>query len=158
VLTGEAVPGSLAALDLDAFTPRQWKQLRAELMTSLQSGRDGIWEEAAQQAIFLSFYYRDKVNLDRAARPLLDTYILDRDEQHRILALAALHALGHHDAMAHLAQRVRLEGSPRVRRLTVAALADHYGIRDYYGRSQPRVLIGPYERVAEQQPDTLKGQ
>ena len=156
VLTAGAVPVGLANLDLNALTPREWKQLRAELITTLRSGRDAAWEDAAQQVIYLAFYYRDKIKLAHTSAPLLDSYILDRSEQHRIMALAALHAIGDHDAMAHLAQRVRLEGSPRVRRLTVAALADHYGVRSYYDRAT--VTVGKPSVVTEGQPQKREGQ
>ena len=140
--TGEARPSTLSEYDLSGLTKQQWKQLKKEQLTALRSEQEHVWQQALQNVIFLSTFYREKVNFGRAASPLLEFYLFDRNEQHRIMALAGLHAIGKTDGMAHLAQRVQLERSPRVRRLTLAALADHYGIRDDYGRRAGVVRVG----------------
>lgn len=44
----------------------------------------------------------------------------------RVMALAALHAIGDFNTMANLSQRIRLERSPRVQRLAAAAVADYF--------------------------------
>lgn len=131
-ITGDALPGSLSGIDLPTMTKRQWKSLRREQLAAIRSQDEHTWQTALRNIIYLSTFYGDKIDLSRASLPMLEIYILDRDEQYRIMALAGLHAVGSRNAMAHLAQRVKLERSPRVRRLTLAALADHYGLQDYH--------------------------
>ena len=145
----KAAPSSMA--NHEARTPQQWKALRSELLNTLRSDRGERWEEAAQQVIFLSTFFSDQINLERAAGPLLESYILERNEGRRILALAALHAIGHRDAMAHLSQRVSLERSPRVRRLTVAALGAHYGITEDRQNAGSVIIEEPVPVMAAEQ-------
>jgi Na+-transporting methylmalonyl-CoA/oxaloacetate decarboxylase gamma subunit len=66
------------------------------------------------------------VNLNDAAPKLLEVYLKHERVAFRMMALAALHAIGDEDAMQTLNQVVRQEASERVRRVTVAALHDHY--------------------------------
>lgn len=136
VITGVSVPEGLVDIDFLALTRDERKQFRANILKTLRSERGAEWEEAARQVIYLSFFYRDWINFDRATVPLLEGYMFDRNEDRRIMALAALHAIGHGDTMGYLGQHVKLERSPRVRRLAIAALADHYGIRDFYMRDR----------------------
>lgn len=142
-LTREAPPTALANIDFDALTYGQWKELGDRLTAALRWPRGDAWEEAAVQVIYLARYYGDRIDLDRASSRLLDVYLLGRHEPERILALAALHAIGNRFAMEHLLQRMwlRQEHSPRVRRLTLAALADHYGVRDDRGRAEAPVKV-----------------
>jgi len=120
------VSDDLAGLDLENMSKRDWKRLRSERLESIRSQDDAAWCAAAMDIIYLNLHYGDKINFQRASLPLMDRYIFESDENRRILALAAMHAIGHRDTMARLSQRVRLEGSDRVRRLTVAAVRDYF--------------------------------
>ena len=55
----------------------------------------------------------------------LDIYETDDNEGLRILALTSLNAIGHRSIMMYLSDTVQRESSPRVRALTLAALADY---------------------------------
>lgn len=127
---GDALSGTLsddlAGLDLENMSKRDWKRLRSDRLEGIRSKDDASWQAAAVDIIYLNLYHGDKIDLQRASLPLLYRYTFDSDENNRILALAAMHAIGHRDTMARLSQRVRLEGSDRVRRLTVAAVRDYF--------------------------------
>lgn len=139
VLTGTA-PADLAEKALEDFSVTDWKKLRSQLLKTIHTAKGAEWEHAVQQTIFLALFFNDKINLNRASLDLLESYILDRNEAHRIMALTAIHAIGNSDILGRLAQRVNTEESNKVRRLTIAALADHYGMKDFYGR---RLVMTP---------------
>lgn len=129
VLAGKAVPNSLAGMKLENLTKRDWKQLKREQLEAVRSSDADVWQAAAVNIMYLVTFYGEKVDFDRASNPLMQKYVFDRNEKHRILALAGMHAIGHRDTIARLSQRVRLEASPRVRRLTVAAVQDYFDDR-----------------------------
>lgn len=131
---------NLAEVDLDQLSKKEWRQLRREHIQALRTGTDDTWEQAAMNIIYLSVHYRDRVNFERASTSLLETYIHDRDTQHRMMALAAMHAIGDYDTMAHLSQRVRLEASPRVRHVTLAAVADYFNVDATVKSAQARQI------------------
>ena len=126
VLSGKTVPNGLIGIEFENLTKAEWKQMRNEQIAAVRSNDDAVWQDAAVKIIFLSIYQSDKVDFDAASNPLMERYVFDRDENDRVLALAAMHAIGHRDTMARLSQRVRTEGSLRVRRLTVAAVQDYF--------------------------------
>lgn len=130
VITGEIVPADFADLRFDELTKSEWKRLRADLIEGLRSEDSRAWEETAQKVIYLAVFQSEKVDLNRANVPLYDVYNLGRNETHRIMALAAIHAIGHHDTLAHVAQDVRLEASPRVKRLSAAAVVDYFDLKE----------------------------
>lgn len=134
VLSG-TISDKLAGMDLENMSKREWKRLRNEELEGIRSQDKVAWRTAAVDIIYLTLYHGDKINLQRASLPLMYRYIFDSDENDRILALAGMHAIGHRDTMARLSQRVRLEGSDRVRRLTVAA------VRDYFDRPQGTIDV-----------------
>lgn len=125
VLSG-TISDKLAGMDLENMSKREWNRLRNEELEGIRSQNKVAWRTAAVDIIYLTLYHGDKINLQRASLPLMYRYIFDSDENDRILALAGMHAIGHRDTMARLSQRVRLEGSDRVRRLTVAAVRDYF--------------------------------
>lgn len=126
VLTGEAVPTAFANIDLDALDKTEWKTLCKELMTTVRTSEGAAWVRAVQDIIYVAFFYPEHVQFKGASLPLFYDYVLGRNEQHRIMALAAMHAIGDYNTMAHVGQRVRLERSPRVRRLAAAAVVDYF--------------------------------
>ena len=126
VLTGAAVPSALADVDLAALDKTEWKELCSEITETVRTGKDAVWERAVQDLIYLAVFYTDEVHFGRANLPLFYDYVLGRNEQHRIMALAAMHAIGDYNTMAQLGQRIRLERSPRVQRLAAAAVVDYF--------------------------------
>ena len=103
----------------------QWKQLSQQLTLSLDSPIAQIKLETLQHVNFFATYYSDKIDLTEAVTTLIDIYENDREEGLRILALTSLHALGDRSVMMYLSDVVQTEQSPRVRRLTLAALAEY---------------------------------
>ena len=53
-------------------------------------------------------------------------YIFDKNKNHRLMALSALHAIGDAYGMQRLRELVNDEPSEKIRRLTHRALADYY--------------------------------
>ncbi len=74
----------------------------------------------------LATHHREKVKLNDAASLLLGIYQQRDKPAFRMMALAALHAIGDAQTMQTLNQIVQDEQSDRVRRITLAALHDHY--------------------------------
>lgn len=126
VVTGEAVPAAFADISLDALEKKEWKNLCKELTQTVRTSDGAAWERAVQDVIYLAFSYPEQVRFKGANLPLFYEYVLGRDEQHRIMALAAMHAIGDFNTMAQIGQRVRLERSPRVQRLAAAAVVDYF--------------------------------
>ena len=113
-------------IDFDALTENEWKRLRNDRLNNVRSRDDQVWTTAAADIIYLSCYFRDRVDFRRASLPLMHRYVFETDESLRLLALSAMHAIGHHDTMARLGQRIRVERSPKVKRLTTAAVNDYF--------------------------------
>ncbi len=115
----------------DADTPYatmnglQWKQLSQQLTLSLDSPIAQIKQETLQNINFFATYHNDKIDLTEAVTKLIKIYEDDAEEGFRILALTSLHALNDRSVMRYLSEVVRTEQSPRVRQLTLAALADY---------------------------------
>lgn len=120
------VTSSLTLIDLDELTKNDWKMLGRDRLHAVRSRDHAIWRSVASDVVYLTRYYGDRVDFDRAALSLMNRYVFEKDESDRLLALAAMHAIGHHDKMARLARRVRLERSPKVKRLTTAAVNDYF--------------------------------
>lgn len=137
-------------MDLSGLTKNEWRHLRSEQLAALRSKDPRVRQDAVRNIIYLTRFHGDQVDFKRASLPLLDIYIFDRDEGNRIVALAGLHAVGSRNVMAHLAQRVRLESSPRVRRLTIAALADYYHNRDHHSDREAVVTARQLAEVTEE--------
>jgi hypothetical protein len=117
----------LATANLEGLDRAQWKAITQEHRTALRSSSQDTREAAMQGIIYLATYYPEAARFGGVSNTLYEIYRLDANEANRIMALAAMHAVGHEDTMRQLAQDVRLERSPRVRKLTMAALADYFG-------------------------------
>lgn len=63
----------------------------------------------------------------KVVSPLLNMYIFDKEVNHRLMTLSALHAIGDAYGMQRLRELVNDEPSEQVQRLTRHALADYYG-------------------------------
>lgn len=102
-----------------------WTQHVAEqIATALDSPRAAVQERTMQLVIELAHRYPE-VDLAPVVPGLLKIYRWDRDRGHRLMALAALHAVGDEYGMARLADLGGRDPSLTVRNLTYAAVADH---------------------------------
>lgn len=127
IALGSAAP-ALAQQTESSFatkTPAQWEQLSRQLVASLDSPVLQVRQGALQHINFFATNLRDQIDLDEAVPKLIDIYETDTNEGLRILALTGLHAIGDASVMRYLSETVRTETSPRVRALTLAALADY---------------------------------
>ncbi len=118
--------GELTSQDLSDMDAAWWKSLSKANARALDSPDAQVKEQALQNIIFFATHYGKDVDFKRATTELYNIYRFDKKEAHRIMALAALHAIGRENTMRILSQHVRWERSPRVRRLTKAALVDYY--------------------------------
>ncbi len=103
-----------------------WNTLEHQLTLSLDVPYEQVEETALQNIIFFATHHGEKVKLNDAAARLLGIYRNHDQVTYRIMALAALHAIGDESAMQQLNQIVEDEASNRVRHVAIAALHDHY--------------------------------
>ncbi len=110
----------------EEYGPRWWDALASELVLGVARPVGEVEETALQNVIFFAEVHGKRLDLKSAVPYLLAIYRDDEREGTRIMALAALHAIGNRAAMKDLREGVALEASPRVKRLTVAALAEYF--------------------------------
>ncbi|MEM1125904.1 MAG: hypothetical protein AAGI71_04580 [Bacteroidota bacterium] len=103
-----------------------WAQLGDQLTESINSPVEQVKVQTIRHIIFFSANHSDKVNLDGTVPVLLRMYDGSADEKHRVLALAAIDAIGSNSAMEYLAQQVETERSEKVQRMMVAMLNNHF--------------------------------
>jgi hypothetical protein len=129
VVTGvptEVPLDELTGTDLSYMSAAWWKERRKEHIRLLESPDEQLREQALQNLVFFAQKYRDKVDLTNATPGLYRIYQSDANEDHRVMALAALHATGIRSIMELLREDVKEEKSARVRRYTLYALCDYY--------------------------------
>jgi len=117
---------NLDQADLSGRSASWWKTLRREHMTALRDGSEADRTRVLSNIIFLANYHHEEIDFNRQTMPIYYVYLLDPTESMRILALAAIHAIGKDATMRNLAVHAEWEPSDRVRRLTQAAVADYY--------------------------------
>jgi len=110
----------------EAYGPLWWDALASELVLGVARPVGEVDEAALQNVIFFAEVHGKRLNLKPAVPYLLAVYRDDEREGTRIMALAALHAIGNRAAMDDLRDGIAREHSPRVKRLTVAALSAYY--------------------------------
>ena len=115
----------IAAKDM-ARSAQWWEALEKELILAVAQPAGEVSEVALQNIIFFADVHSGRIDLDEAVPFLLEVYRDHENEGTRVMALAALHAIGDREAMSDLRTRVAREASPRVKRLTIAALSEFY--------------------------------
>jgi len=125
VLLGSTAPAFAQNTDFATKDADQWKQLSRQLVESLNSPIAQIKQGTLQHINFFATYHKDNVDLSEAVPQLIKIYETDDNEGFRILALVSLNAIGDRSIMLYLSETVQRESSPRVRTLTLAALADY---------------------------------
>ena len=116
----------LSSTDLSGMSSKWWKNIRKTHTRLLGSSDEQVKQRAMQNIIFFAKTYRDHVDFTRVVPKLYKIYQSDENEEHRIMALAALGAIGNRNVMERLREEVTVEKSERVRRHTLLALADYY--------------------------------
>ena len=127
-----ALPSSVDQYVADSYEKRSkawWKALERQLTLAVDMPYEQVSEVTLKNIIFFATHHSDKVKLDRVAPRLLEVY-RERDAVgYRMMAVAALHAIGNEGSMQQLNQIVANETEGMVRNVTIAALNDHYGRR-----------------------------
>jgi hypothetical protein len=103
-----------------------WTNLNAQLAEGLKSPIRDVKVQTMRHIIFFAANYPDKADMRLSVPQLLDIYDNDDKEELRVLALAAIDAIGEDYAMRYLVDRVEQERSAKVERLTRSVLAAYY--------------------------------
>ena len=103
-----------------------WSNLEAQLADNLNSPIDQVRAQSIRHIIFFAANYSEKAEFSDSVPGLLGIYDNDGNEKFRVLALAAIDAIGSGPAMEYLAQRIDQEESERVQRMMVALLSHYY--------------------------------
>ena len=96
-----------------------------QFATSLRSPIEAVREQTLQDIIYIATFHSDTVSLKKVVSPLVTLYLFDKDERHRIMAVAALSALNDPYGIERLREEVQQERSARVQQVTLAALVDY---------------------------------
>ena len=101
--------------------------LTRQQIESLKSDYAIEREEAMRNIVYAAMVVGRDEGLDKASWSLYNIYRFDRNESHRILSLAVIHAVGNENVMRLVAQHLPFETSPPVRRITKAVVLEHFG-------------------------------
>ena len=122
----------LTSHDLSVMSEKWWSGLAADIDENLiKDSAERI--DAMRKVIFLATYYPDKAKFNRNTTELYNIYRFNKNEEERVMALAALFAGGDDSAMrliAYHAPYMRFapwEDSDLVRHVTEAAIMRYYG-------------------------------
>lgn len=102
------------------------EQLDQQLATSLTSPMEGVREAALKNIITLATQHREAITLKRVVPEVLILSRFAEDENVRIMAVSALHALADPYGMRRLREEASEETSPRVYRFKLAVLGAYY--------------------------------
>lgn len=101
-----------------------WNALGRELTLSIDGSPHDVSSKAIGDIIFFATHHGQDVNLTDATEPLLRIYFEHEVVGARVMAVAALHAIGDNSAMQKLKYRVEDEPSHLLQHITLAALRD----------------------------------
>ncbi|MBO6574255.1 MAG: hypothetical protein JJ896_02470 [Rhodothermales bacterium] len=102
-----------------------WNMLEAQLVESAQSDIDQVRHEAFQHIIFFAENYDQFVNFDDAAFEIMGRFEASDSVEERLLALAALNAIGEEATISRLMEVADAESSERVRAVAAKVLLNH---------------------------------
>ncbi len=134
--------------------------LGQQLGEGLTAPAEATRHQMLKHVVYFSSFYGDQIDLSATVPHLLTIFENENeDERCRLMALAGLHAVGDEAAMQKVRRYALLmeENSPRVQLVTIAALADFYGLETFEGEevvakmaktlfdyyAGPRVIVGP---------------
>ncbi len=108
--------------DMDA---EWWSSLEQQLTESAASDVAKVRQGAIQHIIFFAENYDEFVNFDEAAYEIMGLFEMSEDVDERLLALAALSAIGENMTMERLSVVAASERSARVRGVAAAVIHAH---------------------------------
>ena len=113
----------------DSYSSRKaswWNLLGRQLASSVDKSYEEIGVRDLQNIIFFASNHGERVKLADAIPALLDIYRHHEDEQFRMMAVAALDAIGDRGAIQELKRLSEDEPSERVNKIVQAAINNHY--------------------------------
>lgn len=102
-------------------TQAEWTAFSKALVHALHHENAGVQASALQHIA----HYGQKLNVDAALFDIVRIYRNDKNENTRILALAALHQVGNAWTMDFLKRSTRFENSKRILKHTYAVINAH---------------------------------
>lgn len=118
----EETAATLAQDDKSAWA----KNVGLQMADALTSDNSVIRANALYQTMYFA-QHRKEADLVPAVPALLDIYKSDADDQYRIAAAVALHAIGDASAMQEMRSELRSQTSRRVQSVSIALLHEFYG-------------------------------
>ncbi len=103
-----------------------WQRLETQLTRSIQSDVSQVREDAIRNLIFFAENFPNDVGFSEAAYDIMGQFETTEDVSERLLALAALNAIGETYTIKRLAEIASAETSPKVRSMTNAVLRAHF--------------------------------
>ncbi len=101
-----------------------WNALGRQLTRMVDMPVTHVDARSLQNIVFFATNHGDRVDLGDASPRLLEVYSKHPDTRYRMLALAALHAIGDTSYLQKAFRIARHEDSERIRKMARAALAD----------------------------------
>ena len=109
-------------------SPTWWNLLGRQLSHSIDKPRNQVSVIEMQNIIFFATTHNDKVKLKDALPSLLDIAENHENPQFRVMAVSAIHAIGHRSAMVELTRIEKKEEHSLVKRISRAAINDYLGL------------------------------
>ena len=106
-----------------------WNLLGRELSYSIDEPYDEVSVSELQNIIFFASNHKDKVKPKDALPSLISVLEYHENEQYRIMAITAIHAIGDRNAMLEVSNAMADERSLRVRRHAKAAVEDYFDFK-----------------------------
>ena len=106
-----------------------WNLLGRQLSHSIDKPSSEVSVGELQNIIYFASNHKDKVKLNDAIPGLLDVFKNHEDEQYRLMAVAAINAIGNRSAMLALKKAANAEASPRVKKIADAAVNNYFTIK-----------------------------
>ncbi len=109
---------------LERRSPAWWKALESQLTLTLDKPVEQVDEVSLQNVIYFATNHSDRVQLADSAPLLMEIYEHHQHAGFRMMALAALHAIGNEKYLERAYSLTRHANSERLNRMARAALAD----------------------------------
>lgn len=106
-----------------------WNLLGRQLSYSIDKPYSEISVGELQNIIFFAANHKEKVKLKDALPSLLEIVAHHEDPQYRLMAVAAIHAIGNRSAMLALKKAADLETSPQVKKVAYAAVNSYFAVK-----------------------------
>ncbi|MFT5144618.1 MAG: hypothetical protein ACI80V_002863 [Rhodothermales bacterium] len=106
-----------------------WGALSAQLNLEAERPVEDVDQATLQNIIFFATHHRDRLDIRSAATALTEVYRAHPEPAFRMMALAALNAIGDTAGMEEVLRSYREQSSETVRNMSVAALREHQLIR-----------------------------